>query len=108
MLTELLGVIVKNAGEGQKVDALEIAAGIEDALQMIDIHNIELLVHKENYLPIQVKSSIEISDETGKNTGTMDLSVIIDGASPVEIKAPANSTDFMYLFSNLMTGMEIK
>ena len=75
---------------------------IETALKVIDIKPFDLFVKKGEYLPIQAKGSMDILDKTGKNIGTMDMSFIFSGSAPVEIKAPAESTDILYLLGPIV------
>lgn len=79
---------------------------IKAALKMLDINSFEVFIQKKNYLPAQVKFSIDILDEkTGKDVGVMDMSIMIYSSGPVEIKAPADATDVIYLIGNLMSSM---
>lgn len=101
MLLEFLDVFPNNSKDVQKVKISDV----ETVLKLIDIKSIELLVQKNDYLPAQIKFSVDILDKSRKNIGTVDMSMITSGSDPVEIKAPAESTDIMYLMANLMTSM---
>ncbi len=93
MLVEISDMMQKNSENKEEVSISDIEA----ALEMIDIKYIELFVHKRDYLPAQIKFSMGILNEENEDLGTLDMSFIIDVSAPVEIKAPADSTDILYL-----------
>jgi hypothetical protein len=98
MLKETVDVLQKDLPEKEEIKASDM----EPFFKMIDIKSIELLIGKNDHLPAQVKISVDMLDEAGKNIGTLDISFIISGSAPVEIKAPADSTDILYLMGPIV------
>ena len=97
MLAEISNMTQEDVKEKEEVKISDIEAG----LKMIDIKHIELFVQKRDYLPAQVKFSVGISNES-KDLGILDMSLVVDGSDFVEIKAPAESTDILYLMGPLI------
>lgn len=101
MLTEVMEVIQKDSTDKQDIKSTDI----EEAFKQMDIKAIDIFVGKADYLPVQVKMPFEMSDTDGKDIGGVDMSIAISKSDPVEIAAPASSTDIMELISTFMSGM---
>jgi hypothetical protein len=98
MIIEIITSSQKDSSNKQVIST----ADIEKMLNLVDIKNIDLLVQKDNYLPVQWKVSMGILDETGKNTADLDFSGSISETQPIEIKAPDNSVDIKNLLGSFM------
>lgn len=102
MISEIISVLKEKISDD--VEELQISE-IEDGFDLIDIKSVEVLVQKRDYLPAQAKFSFDILDEkTGDSVGTFDVSATVSSSLPIEIKAPDNATDILYLIGNLRSN----
>jgi len=109
--TELANMLVEVLAVAQETSEIEeeyedVKNGLKiGMLEMVNIKSLEVFIQKRNYLPAQVKFSLEALDEKGVSVGEVELSVIVSGSKSVEIKAPAESTDILYLMGSLMSSL---
>jgi hypothetical protein len=101
ILKEVMVIVYGDSIPAEGIDMMELAEGLE----ALDIGTIEIFVNKKDYLPAQAKFSVGITDTEDKEIGTLDISTTMFASEPVEIQAPPESTDILYLMGALMTGM---
>ena len=102
MYMEILEITRIDSMDKIEIETSDIKTSIETALEKIDIKPIELSIQKKGYIPAQIKFSLGILDEDGINIADVNITSTFSSSGPVNIKAPAESTDILYLMGPIV------